>query len=134
MPKNVKLVAIGTVRRGELKEPAAMSVDPRTGAIKHVPAVTERKTYAPGEEFSVPEAEAEGLIASGAAQLPVAVVVETEVVPVAENTAPRGPYSGETEAPEPDAVATETKPSDPNPDDAPVLSRPVNEVRRTRAR
>ncbi|WP_162560839.1 hypothetical protein [Methylobacterium durans] len=64
------------------------------------------KYVAPGGEFDVADKQAKALIASGAArEKGKADESETKVVPVAENTAPKGPASGATEAPNPQAVA-----------------------------
>lgn len=122
MAKSVKMVAIGTVRRGVMVEPAASEADPRTGRVRVIPAVTKREEIAPGQEFDATEAERDALVASGAARLATKEVpIESEQIPVAPNTAPRLPASGETVEPDPNEVATETKPSDPNHRDRPVV-------------
>ncbi|GJE45360.1 hypothetical protein [Methylobacterium soli] len=66
---------------------------------------------APGGEFSVGSTEeAKALIAAGAArEKGRADDGETKVVPVSENTAPKGPASGATSAPDPQAVADAAK-------------------------
>ncbi|KAB1069254.1 hypothetical protein [Methylobacterium planeticum] len=69
------------------------------------------KYVAPNGEFEVADAkEAKALIASGAArEKGKADEDEPVLVPVAPNTAPKGPASGATSAPDPQAVADAAK-------------------------
>lgn len=104
--KTFKMIAIGTVRHGVLIEPASSEVDSKTGRVRIIPAVTERKEYAPGDKFEANEKDRDALIAAGAARLATKEVPDDgEQIPVSPNTAPRLPASGATDAPNPDDVA-----------------------------
>lgn len=106
--KTHKMIAVGTVRRGVILEPASSDVDPKTGRTRYIPPVTRREELAPGQRFDATTEERDALIESGAARLATKEVPEDgEQVPVAPNTAPRLPASGETDAPDPDDVAAQ---------------------------
>lgn len=111
----MKLVALTSIRHGQLVSPAQSEVNPSTGTMRAVPAVTKRKMIEPGTTFdtkaiAMSDEDGQRLVDSGSARHiadePQALVPP---LPVAQTTAPRGPVSGATEAPDGDAVADQSK-------------------------
>lgn len=67
------------------------------------------ETFAPGDEVDLDAKEAERLLAAGAVEKAGPEPKAVEPVPVAENTAPRLPASGETFATKTDEIAKRAK-------------------------